>query len=375
MNNKKLQNLVNDLKIYKLSMDNAFAHIVITDKNGIILYANKAAEEITNYNKNEIIGNTPALWGKQMSPSFYENFWKTIKKEKKNFAGEITNKRKNGEIYQAEIRVSPVLDNNGEVEFFVALERDITKEKQIEKAKTEFISLAAHQLKTPLTTISLTSEILLMGIDGDMSKENKKHLKNIFMEVKYMTQMIEIFLNISRVEMGKFPIETEEISLSYILDKTLQKILPLMKDKKISLKKDYKKNLPILNFDKKVMNIILENLLSNAIKYSPKNSEIILAVEEKINNLIIKVTDNGIGIPEHEQSKIFTKMFRADNVSSIKSEGSGLGLYLVKNLAEQSGYSVSFISKENKGTTFMLFIPLKNDKVKRKFVGISNNAS
>ena len=369
---KKLEALVNDLKIFKLAMDKAFAHIVITDKDGVILYANKSTEEITGYNHDEIIGQTPSLWGKQMSLSFYEDFWRIIKIEKRNFTGEITNKRKNGELYQAEIRVSPVLGSNDEVEFFVALERDITEEREMDKAKTEFISLAAHQLKTPLTTISLASEILSRGIDGEMSKENKKHLKSIFMEIKGMTEMIDIFLNISRIEMGKFPIETESIKLFDILEKAVKEILPQTKDKKIHFKKEYKKNLPILNLDKKVMNIILENFLSNAVKYSQKNGEIILGVEENNNHIIIKVTDNGIGIPDSEQSKIFTKMFRANNVNKIKSNGSGLGLYLVKNLAEQSGFNVSFISKENVGTTFMISIPKNNAIAQKKFVSISN---
>jgi signal transduction histidine kinase len=310
-----------------------------------------------------------------MPKEFYEEFWMTIKTEKKNYAGEITNKRKNGNLYQAEIRVSPVLDKEGEVEFFVALERDVTEEREMDKAKTEFISLAAHQLRTPLSTISLTTELLIKGIDGQMSKENKKYLKGIHSEVKDMAEMIDIFLNVSRIEMGKFPIETESISLYSVIDDIVSKISPQFKDKKIHFKKDYNKKIPVLNLDQKVMKIILENLLSNAIKYSPNNGKIVLGVEENTNDVIIKVSDNGIGIPLNQQNKIFTKMFRADNVTSIKSEGSGLGLYLVKNLATQSGFDVNFISKENEGTTFIVSIPKGISQIKRKFVGISNTVN
>jgi len=367
---KKLENLVSNLNIFKLALDNAFVHIVITDKNGFIVYANKATEEITGYDHKEIIGKTPALWGKQMPAPFYEDFWQTIKIEKKNYTGEIINKRKNGELYQAEIRVSPVLDEEREVEFFVAIERDITEEREMDKAKTEFISLAAHQLRTPLSTISLTTELLLKGVDGEMSKENKKYLKGIFLEVSNMTEMIETFLNVSRIEMGKFPVETESIGLSTVIDKIIKDVLPQINDKKINFIKDYNKKLPILNLDKRIITIILENLLSNAIKYTPQNGKITLCIKEKNGDVEIKVIDNGIGIPEYEQTKIFTKMFRANNVSSIKSEGSGLGLYLVKNLAIQSGYDISFISKENEGTTFIFKIP-KSIKIQKRFVNIS----
>lgn len=361
---KKLEALVDNLKMVQLSMDNAFAHIVITDENGSILYTNKAAEEITGYKREELLGKSPAIWGRQMHQSFYKNFWKTIKDDKKNFTGQITNKRKSGELYDAEVRVSPVLNNKGEVKFFVAIERDITEEKEMDRVKTEFISLAAHQLRTPLSTISIASEMLLKGIVGDISKEkeNKKYLTYIFTEIRGMVEMIETFLNVSRIELGKFPIHMEEASMLEIIEKSVNEISPQIKYKKIHFKKDYIKNLPIMPLDKKVMQIILENLLSNAIKYSPINGQINLGVEESDTLIIIKVSDNGIGIPEKDQSKIFTKMFRAENASQIKSEGSGLGLYLVKSLAEQSGYSVSFKSKENEGTTFIVSMPKKSYK-------------
>jgi PAS domain S-box-containing protein len=359
---KKLENLVNDLKVVQLSMDNAFTHIIITDENGFIIYANKAAEETTGYNKKEMVNEKPSLWGKQMPPSFYENLWKTVKIEKKKFAGEIINKRKNGSLYNSEIRIAPVLDENNEAKFFVAIERDITEQKEMDRAKSEFISLAAHQLRTPISTISITTEMLLGKIVGDISKENKKYLKQIFMEVRNMTEMIDVFLNVSRIEMNKFPIKIEPLSLYAIIDKTVKAETPQIEDKNIHFKKEYKKSLPILDLDKNVMMIILENLLSNAIKYSHKGGKISLSAEEKGNNVVIEIKDNGIGIPEKEQYRIFTKMFRAENTSSIKSEGSGLGLYLVKNLAEQSNYNISFKSKENEGTTFTLSIPKKISK-------------
>jgi len=354
---KKLENLVNDLKVVQLSMDNAFTHIIITDENGFIIYANKAAEETTGYSKKEMVNEKPSLWGKQMPPSFYENLWKTIKVEKKKFAGEIINKRKNGNLYNAEIRIAPVLDDNNEAKFFVALERDITEQKEMDRAKSEFISLAAHQLRTPISTISITTEMLLSKIVGDISKENKKYLRQIFTEVRSMTEMIDVFLNVSRIEMNKFPIKTEPMKLYDIIDKIVKAVTPQIEDKGIHFKKNYSKTLPVLDLDKNVMMIILENLLSNAIKYTSKGGKISLSAEEKGNNVIIEIADNGIGIPKKEQYRIFSKMFRAENTSSIKSEGSGLGLYLVKNLAEQSNYDISFKSKENEGTTFTIYMP------------------
>jgi PAS domain S-box-containing protein len=353
----EIEYLNGDLKLLRSVIDDDFSHVIITDIDGHILYANKASENITGFTKDEIIGKTPALWGKQMPTHFYENFWKTIKDEKKNFSGKIINQRKNGELYEALIKVSPMLDTNGDIKFFVAIEKDITKEIKIDREKTEFISLAAHELRTPLAAISMSSEMLLRGIAGDATKENKKYLRIIYGKVQVMKEMIEKFLDVSKIEMGRFHIEKEQANLFEIIEASVREINPQIKSKKITLIKKYNKNLPALILDKKVMKLVLENLILNAIKYSPENSTIILGAEEDENNIIIKIEDKGIGIPGKDQPKIFTKMFRAENVFKIKSEGSGLGLYFVKSLIEQCGYTISFKSKENKGTTFFIIIP------------------
>jgi len=355
--NKTLEKAVENLKIFQLAMDNAFSHIIITDENGSVVYANKAVEDITGFSKEEIIGKNPSIWGKQMPTSFYQNLWKTIKEDKKSFVGEILNKRKDGSLYQADVRVSPILDDAGNVKFFVGLEKDITEEKNIEKHKDEFLSMAAHQLRTPIATISLTAEMLMRDIVGNMTKENKKYLKTIFIQTKNMSEMVQTFLNISRIEMGQFEVEIKSVKLFDILENLTRDILPQIKNKKINFKKQYNRKLPILNADKRVIKIILDNLLSNAIKYSRKGGNITFLAKEDNHNVIIEISDDGIGIPKKDQEKIFSKMFRAGNVSGLASEGSGLGLYLVKNLAEQSDYKISFRSKENKGTTFRIYIP------------------
>lgn len=357
--NEKLEKIITDLKIVQSGIDYAFAHVIITDENGVILYVNKSAEEMTGFHKEEMLGRKPSLWGKQMKPSFYENLWNTIKKDKQKFSGRVTNKKKNGEIYEAEVRISPILDDHGDVKFFIALERDITSEIETDRAKSEFISIAAHQLRTPLSTISIISEMLLRDIVGSTSKENKKYLKSIFKEIRSMTVMIETFLDVSRIELEKFPTIIETVSLYEVVEDILQELLPQLKNKKIHFKKTYSKHLPVLNIDRNAIQIVLGNIVSNAIKYTPIKGKITLSINENQSHVTMEVSDNGIGIPDKDKSKIFTKMFRAENTTQIKSDGSGLGLYLVKNVAEQNGYTVTFESKENNGTTFFISIPKK----------------
>ena len=144
------------LKMFKLAIENVDEHVVITDSNGIILYANKAAEQMTGYSAEEMAGQTPALWGRQMSPDFYKMMWNQIKVEKKHFSGEFINKRKNGELYTALGKISPVLDNDRTLLYFIAVERDVTKEK---KATEEKIKHTQELERTKIAVINLLEDL------------------------------------------------------------------------------------------------------------------------------------------------------------------------------------------------------------------------
>lgn len=364
--NYKLEQLAEDLEKFKLAVENVHEHIVITDENGIILYSNAGAEQITGYSREESLGKKPSLWGGQMTKEFYEKFWRVIKIEKNPFIGEFTNKRKNGQRYIANAMVIPILDNQNNIRFFVGVERDVTEEKELDRAKTEFISLAAHQLRTPIATISLTAEMLMRGLTGEINKDTQKYLESIMEHVGKMTEMIETFLNVSRIELGTFEIKPRPCDLLEVIEENIEGVMPLAQYKKIKIKKMLPANLPTLNIDPKIMRMVLENIFSNAIKYTLENGFIEVAALNQDQEIIIKVSDNGIGIPENQQSQIFQKMFRADNVINTKVEGVGLGLHLVKTLLEQSGGRVWFESKERKGTTFYVSLPIGGMKEKKR---------
>lgn len=172
--NRKAKLAVNeavaDYTKFKQAVDGVSDHVIMTDPDGVITYANKAAERMTGYSKEEMYGERPSLWGKQMPAEFYKNFWKVIKTDKQSFTGEIVNKRKNGQLYDAESLVSPILDSSGNVLFFVGIERDISKAKAVDRMKTEFISLASHQLRTPLSAVRWFGEMLANGDAGKLTK-------------------------------------------------------------------------------------------------------------------------------------------------------------------------------------------------------------
>jgi signal transduction histidine kinase len=302
---------------------------------------------------------TKKLWGGLMDKNFYEKMWHTIKVDKKPFAGEIDNKRKNGELYTAFASITPILDRKGEVEFFVALERDITKEKQIDKAKTEFVSLASHQLRTPLSAINWYAEMLLAGDAGKLNTEQDKYIKEIYNGNQRMVALVNALLNVSRIELGTFAVEPQPTDFSAVAKSVIGEVQPQIKEKKINFSFNYDKTLPLIEADPKLVRILIQNLLTNAIKYTPVNGKISITLIKKGSNVEISVADTGYGIPEAAKHKIFEKLYRADNVREKETEGTGLGLYIVKNIVDQDSGKVWFESEENKGSIFHISLPLK----------------
>ncbi|MBU1166887.1 cell wall metabolism sensor histidine kinase WalK, partial [Patescibacteria group bacterium] len=225
-----------DLKKFKQSVENSSDMTVITDADGIILYANPATTQITGFPIKKVLGQKAGkLWGGYMDEKYYKNFWKIIKKDKQTFTGEITNKRKNGQKYIANFYVTPILDQKKEVKFFVALQRDITRAKEVDRMKTEFISLASHQLRTPLSAMKWFIEMLQDGDVGQMTKEQHHIVKNVYQSNQRMIELVEALLNISRIESGRIIIDPEPTDLKKLVEEVVSEVDNKLKEKKQKL--------------------------------------------------------------------------------------------------------------------------------------------
>jgi PAS domain S-box-containing protein len=361
-----------DLRKFQLAVSEASDHIVITDSDGVIIYANKAVERITGYSPKEATGKkagSKELWGGLMDISTYQKLWKTIKEDKETFIGVFSNRRKNGEIYEAEAHVAPILDDKKNVKYFVGIERDITKEREIDKAKTELVSLASHQLRTPLSAVSWYAEMLLSGDAGPLTIDQTTYLKEIYTGNKRMIELVNTLLNVSRIELGTFSIVPVPTDLVKVYEDVEAEMVAAFGRKKLKIKLTKEAKIPSILADPKLVRIILQNYISNAIKYSPAGKEITcdlsLVEINKAKYIQFKVCDKGFGIPKNQAEKIFSKLFRADNVRAMDTEGTGLGLYIVKSIMDASGGLVWFESKGlNKGSCFYAAIPITGMKQK-----------
>lgn len=353
-------------KIYATILDEVPVHIILTNVDGTILYANQAASKITGYAIDLMIGKTPSLWGMQMDSEYYKNMWETIKVSKKEFSGKINNRRKNGEIYIAYIKIVPLM-NSSDLIGFIGIEQDITESENIENklreanlTKDELISVVIHQMKTPVGAVRWNSEMLENGDFGELTPNVKKIVNQIYESNNRVLNMIDRFKAIREIEKDNANDSVNLHDISEIIEKAIDeqkadaKRLKVKVDLLLGDEKDCKLH---VDFDR-VFDVV-SNLLSNAIKYSAKETGTVsVMVERQAKTIKVSFKDNGIGIPEDEQQNIFSKFYRSSNAKEMEIEGTGLGLYIVKTYVEEWGGEISFKSKKDHGTTFYFTIPL-----------------
>lgn len=236
---------------------------------------------------------------------------------------------------------------------------DITQEKVIDKAKSEFVALATHQLRTPVAAIRWNLELLEKSIGENRNEAQDRYLNKISRNTMRMIALINDFLSVSKLETGTFATKFEDLNLLDFFEAVVDEFSEKITEKNITLKKFYNPEDLVFRSDSRLLHIIVSNLVSNAVKYVGHNGEVSLSYEldNTGNNLIINVADNGIGVPKNELAGLFTKFFRASNAQTQQAEGTGLGLYIVKQSVDKLGGVIDFVSAENEGVSFVIKIP------------------
>jgi signal transduction histidine kinase/CHASE1-domain containing sensor protein len=266
-----------------------------------------------------------------------------------------------------DIRAFGIVERNqaGEPLRMVWVNWDITHETIVDRQKTEFVSVASHQLRTPLTAVSWYTEMFLNGDTGKLTTTQKKYLREIYGSNKIMIDLVNKLLNVSRIELGTLKIESKKTDIIEIVEDIFREQGQSIRAKKLTIIKDFDTINPYMT-DPTLVRMILQNLLDNSIKYTPVSGTISCSIRLQKNNLSIAVSDTGCGIPKSVQKEIFQKFFRAHNVRDIN--GTGLGLYIVKSVVEKLHWTMSFTSissadrltkKQHSGTTFTVTLPYK----------------
>lgn len=232
------------------------------------------------------------------------------------------------------------------------VQRSNSKLKALDETKDEFISMASHQLRTPLTSVKGYLSMVLEGDAGEISDMQRKLLDQAFVSSQRMVYLIADLLNLSRLKTGKFIIDAVPTNLAKVIEDEVGQLKETAASRNLKLTYDKPANFPVVMLDETKIRQVIMNFTDNAIYYTPAGGEIELKLEDTGKTIEFSVTDNGIGIPKKEQAHMFTKFFRAGNAKKARPDGTGLGLFMVKKVIIAQGGSVIFKSQENKGSTF-----------------------
>jgi PAS domain S-box-containing protein len=327
--------------------------IISKSVDGYITSWNKGAERLYGYTAQEIIGQPVSVL---MPPSKKDDFpyiMKELHEGRRVEHYETERLTKYGHIVYVSITVSPLKDTNGNIIGASKIARDITEKLEQEKRRDEFVSVASHELKTPITSQRAFGELLERMIDKKGYSELTPYIKKINQQTAKLTKLIEDLIELSRVQNGRLTMTSEIFSFDELIVEIIENIQMTTHHKIVKKGTTVKK----VRGDKERIGQVLTNLLSNAIKYSPKSKKIIVTVSVEQYELTVSVQDFGIGISKEYHNKIFERFFRVQGVDEKTYPGMGIGLHLCQEIITRHGGKIWLESEKNKGSTFYFSLP------------------
>ena len=343
--------------------------VFVLDGERKIVVVNKVTEELSGYTKAELESKRYDEMLSFVLESTGEKSTKFI--DQVYIEGRVVTSenhtalvRKDGSKILVAHSAAPLKDQEGKIVGCVVVLRDVSKEREVERMKDEFISIASHQLRTPLTALRWVAARLAKSETGPLNEKQTGLVEDIRSSVLRLIDLVIALLNISRIESGRIMVEPEVTNMAELARSVIDELASKFEERRQAVELAAAAELPEISIDPKLIRQVILNLLTNANKYSADDKKVTLAIERTGDELMVKVADQGIGIPEKDQGKVFQKFFRADNVASKETEGSGLGLYLAKQVVEASGGKIGFESRENEGSVFWFALPLSGSQAK-----------
>lgn len=341
--------------------------VVVIDSDKKIYIANNSILKMLGYKKEEFNGqlvdsviNIINEKTGELDKAYIDEVFNTGEVLERFDTSQIVTKA--GQKIDISETISPIKDINGKVLRVVIVIKDVTAQRKVERMRSEFVSIASHQLRAPLTAISWYLEMLVdEKTNSNLTDEQKGYISMVSEGNRKMTLLVNDLLDISRLESGKdLQFIKSESDIIEVVKDVIEEQKGLITQKNQVLEVTQNPEGPItLNMDKDKIRQVIVNLVNNAIKYTKDGGKISVHTELLDGNVRINISDSGIGIPKEQQSRIFEKFFRSDNAVSIQAQGSGLGLYVAKEVVEKHGGRIEFQSEVDKGTTFTVILPQK----------------
>jgi len=345
----------------RLMMDSISDYAIITFNTDFIINGwSRGAEKIFGYSSDEILGKSLEVL---FTPEDIEagNFAAEVKKLHET--GKADDERwhlcKNGSKFFASGIVYKMKEGK---KGYVKIARDMTKSKIIEQQKDEFIAVASHELKTPVTSIKAITEVLQEILSGSNNKQSIELVAKLNVQVDRLALLVTDLLDTTRLSKGHLVLDKEWVDVNALIEESRESLQQLSGNHTIHLNLQ---KVPRLKGDRQRIQQALMNLVSNAVKYSPRGGDIIISTYTKNNSLFIAVEDRGIGISEDSQKKLFQRFYRSTDPVITMFPGLGLGLYIVAEIVRGHGGNIKVESKEGKGSKFIIALPIEEDGVGR----------
>lgn len=346
--------------VYRLAaiVESSDDAIVGRDLKGTVTDWNRGAEELYGYKAAEIVGRPISLLFPRRAHEELHKFNSRMKAEKPVKEYEADRLTKDGSIIPVSVTASPIKNNQGKVIGVSTISRDISERRQIERQRELFISIASHELKTPVTSTKAYTQLLMKHFEKKKDEESLSYLKKMETQLNKLTELISYLLDVSTIQKGQLQLNTSTIDLEAIVEETIEELQRTTSHKIVQEGKITRK----IVGDKSRLTQVLRNVLTNAIKYSPQAEKVIVSCASDKKQVKIAVTDFGIGIPKSEQTKVFDPLYRSRGAKKDNFSGLGLGLYITREIVKKHGGRIVLKSLVGKGTTITITLPVNRKR-------------
>lgn len=346
-------------------LESAGEGIILTDIDANIMYANPAMERQSGYSRKELINKNPRILGSnKVAKTVFTDMWRNLDNQQ-SWAGELINRHKDGHVYDVTVKVTPISDVRGNVTGYVSVQSDITRLKELERLKTEFIANVSHQLRTPLTNIKTYVSLL----DKGKPENFPRYFSVLHYEIDRLARLIQDLLDISRLDAEAAPNPEASADFCDVWDLFWSPFVERAERESkllaVELPQAVRTMAPKIHMASYQLEKLLSRLVENGLLYTSKGGVIRVEADwlaDQPQFLQVQVCDNGSGIPEAERPFVFDRFFRGQMAVDAGLPGNGLGLAIVRELLEQHGGQVMLESELGKGSCFTIQLPLVQPK-------------
>ena len=337
--------------------------IVIFDRDERIVGFNPASTQITHFSAPEAVGEPFTKVVKSVTMdgtdlSAVSPIHRVLAEGITITGQEQLLETKSGARTWTSISYSPIFDDAGRVTSGIAIIRNVQKDHEVEEIKSDFISIVSHELRTPLTAIKGFLSMVLKRDFGDLAPKQYHYLSLVYQSNQRMIDLVEDILNVSNIESGKLSLSVKPVAMETIVSEVVSELAAKAAGRQIMIKVNRRHKLPLVLADETRLHQILLNLVDNAIKYSAAETEVSIDFKVQDDELVTSIGDRGVGISPGQADRLFTKFGRIYNTMSVQAGGSGLGLYIVKNLVELHGGRIFVTNRTGGGTKFSFSLPV-----------------